>query len=463
MIGKPLEKLAGRGGMQRLLRGLPVAIVVAVYLLRASDGFVSDHATGDQRGYVGIAMKLERFGFREYNLFHISRADIDGGLEYVWSPERDGELLQAFRSEGIGFFAQPLFHSPPLFPYLLSWSHRAFGAGDGYKVLFPAAARRMDWKHRLEVQLYSSAVPLFFGVLLVVGTFLVAGMTRGYWVGVIAALLIAVSPAVLFASERLWQDVPLAALTTLTVLFLLRDLTFHEPGAFVLAAISYGLALLTKNTAVLLAPTLLVAMGCEAYRRRAGRRWLAEAVLRIGFFLLLVLILVFPWYYTAFSTWGTPFFNAGVKGISRVHDWWIFLKSRPWYTYLVSIPSMVPLYILGYYRVVTAFRHRGTPAEVLLAVWFLSFLVPLTILTHFSEQLGPDSRYLLPAYPPLAILAASEILRVKDSLAARVPLSVARWVVAGAILLCCAWCYRLSDLHYAQFPRIYHNFMNMPF
>jgi len=455
---------AGGRPSRPIHRALILAGIVMLYLLRASDTFVSDHATGDQRGYVGIAMKLQRSGFREYNLFHISRVAFPGGLEYVWSQERDGELIEALRSEGMGFLAHTLFHSPPLFPYLLCFSHRMFAPGIGYDVLFPAAARGLNMSERLKVQLYSSVVPLVFGVVLVVATFLLAQMICGYWTAVIAALLIACSPAVLFASERLWQDVPLAALVTLTMLFLLRHLESDDPGWFLLAVVSCSLALLAKNTTVLLAPAVVLAMAHRAYRRGGGvGKALRETALRAGAFLLLCSVLVFPWFFTAWRTWGTPFYNAGEEGISRVHYWFVFLKSRPWYTYAVTIPVMVPLFSFGYYRIVTMWRSRARFDEMLLGVWFLSFFVVLTLMTSFSEQLGPDSRYMLPAYPPLAILAAAQVLRVRDSLANRAPASVARWAVAGAILLSCAWSYRLSDLGYATFPRIYRNFMNMPF
>src|SRR5204863_1671388 len=106
----------------------------------------------------------------------------------------------------------------------------------------------------------------------------------------------------------------------------------------------------------------------------------------------------------------------------HVHPWWIFLKSRPWYTYLVSIPAMVPLYLLGFYGLATVGRWRARRAW-LLGVWFVSFLAVMMVVTRLSEQLGPDSRYLLPAYPPLAILTAAQILRLSN----RVPAPVARW------------------------------------
>ena len=64
MSAKPRSAITTGGSPPRPFhRGLTVAGVVALFLLHASDGFVSDHATGDQRAYVGIAMKLERAGF----------------------------------------------------------------------------------------------------------------------------------------------------------------------------------------------------------------------------------------------------------------------------------------------------------------------------------------------------------------------------------------------------------------
>jgi 4-amino-4-deoxy-L-arabinose transferase-like glycosyltransferase len=244
------------------------------------------------------------------------------------------------------------------------------------------------------------------------------------------------------------------------MLFLLRYLESDDLGSFVLAAVCYSLAALTKSTAALLAPTIGFAMVQRAYERGGGtRQALGAAAVRAGVFFLLCLILTFPWFYTAWRTWGTPFYNAGEEGISRVHTWWIFLKSRPWYTYPVSIPVMVPLYLLGFYGLATVVRRRAQRWEWLLAVWFLSFLVVMMVVTRLSEQLGPDSRYMLPAYPPLAILTAAQIQR----LSRRVPAPIARWTIAGALLLCGAWSFRLTDVRYAQFPGIYHNFLNMPF
>ena len=82
------------------------------------------------------------------------------------------------------------------------------------------------------------------------------------------------------------------------------------------------------------------------------------------------------------------------------------LKSRPWYTYLLSLPVMVPLFVLGFYRTAVVVWRLASSAESLLAFWFASFLLVLFLIIARAEQLGPDARYMLPALAPLAVLSA---------------------------------------------------------
>jgi 4-amino-4-deoxy-L-arabinose transferase-like glycosyltransferase len=459
-----MPNIAAPGKPSALLicKVLLIVFIVLIFIYRASDTLVSDHATGDQRPYLGIAMKLDRFGFREYNLYRINRIYSEGGVEYVYSGEDDGELLEDFRKEGIGFFGQPYYHTPPLISYLLLFSHRLFSPRQEYLILLPAAARQMGFAQRLKIQFYSSFVSVFFGVVLIVATFLLGRALFDYWTAAVAMLLIAVSPAVLLASERIWQDTPVAALIAITILFLLWYSRSKNATYFVLSAISYGCALLTKNTASLLAPTILLIVFYFSYRKDGFTKSVVPAAIKLAIFFLLVSIITLPWYYTAYSTWGTPFYNAGKAGISKVQRFYIFSESRPWYTYLISLPSMVPLYLFGYYRLINLLRSKVLPNELFLAVWFLTFFIVLTIITFLSEQLGPDSRYMLPAYPPLAILTALQLLSFKRWLESKLPLLVTRFALVAILVLSSTWSFTLSDPFYAEFPAVYKHFMNMP-
>jgi hypothetical protein len=214
----------------------------------------------------------------------------------------------------------------------------------------------------------------------------------------------------------------------------------------------------------LLAPVVVMAMGMGPHdpRREVGKM-LGKTAISAGIFFALVAILVFPWFLIAWRTWGTPFYNAGEAGITSVHSWFAFLNGRPWYTYLVSIPVMVPLYLLGFYRIITVWRSGARFGDVILAIWFLVFLVVVTVVAALSEQLGPDARYMLPAYPPLAILTAAQIGRLMDGQKGKVPGAVLRWGLVAALLMTCAWSFWLTEPSRMEFPRIYDNFMNVPF
>src|SRR5204863_15615 len=80
-------------------------------------------------------------------------------------------------------------------------------------------------------------------------------------------------------------------------------------------------------------------------QERGGGTWrIARAVtVRAVAFFLLCAVLVAPWFFIMLRTFGTPFYNAGEEGISRIHDWYAFLNGRPWYTYAAAIPIMMPL------------------------------------------------------------------------------------------------------------------------
>lgn len=441
--------------MGRLLLFLAVA---ALFLLRASDTLTADHSSGDQRAYVGVAMKLAHVGFSGYNLHHLERAFSRNGVTYELVPERQGELLTAYLDEGSGSYDQPLFHAPPLFAYLLQLSHRVAAPDARFFVLFPEAASRLSLRARIRAQLYVVAVPLLSGLLLAIVTFAIARSLFGYWTGLLAMALIAMSPAVLVASERIWADTLLAALVAGSFLFFLRHLQTRDARFLIAASIAFAGALLTKNTAILVAPALGISAlhYCWEETRRLGPT-LRQATVRLGGLLLLSGIIAFPWHYTVYQTWGVPMFDPIEPGAS---PWFAFVQMRPWYTYLVSIPAMVPLYLFGFYRIAVVLGRRIPTVERVLAVWFSSFLLVLMAIIARADVLGPDARYMLPAYPPLAILAAVQLLRAGEWLAARRSAQAAQLALLTAVVLGAAWAYRLSAPAYGQ--QMYTNFMHMP-
>jgi 4-amino-4-deoxy-L-arabinose transferase-like glycosyltransferase len=391
-------------------------------------------------------MKVAHLGFREYNLHHLGREFRADGVTYVLTPDRQGELLSAYIDEGNGSYDQPWFHAPPLFPYLIAFSHTLFSPEPDYHVLFPAAASQRSFGARLHSQFYVAAVPLLCGLLLVLSTFAIARQLFDYWTALMAMFLMAISPAVLLASQKIWADTLLASLVAASFLFFIRHLQTRAWSSLIAAAVCFAGALLTKNTAILVVPALGITAVHFCWCASAPlARTMRCATTRTASLLVLALVLTWPWYFSVYTIWGAPMHDPITAGSSA---WFTFLKSRPWYTYLVSIPAMVPLFSLGFLRCVTVFTQRVPNAERVLAVWFGSFLGVLMLIIAGAEQLGPDSRYMLPAYPPLAILSAIQLLRITKWLAERRSRPQAYLGLAAALLLCVAWSYRLSGLSY---------------
>ena len=80
---------------------------------------------------------------------------------------------------------------------------------------------------------------------------------------------------------------------------------------------------------------------------------------------------------------------------------------RPWYFYLLTLVVISPVYLLA-----GAAGWRRQPRDLAPALWFMSFWIAMTL---FGLQGGGyQTRYLAPAYPALALLAAEPIPRLRS-------------------------------------------------
>ena len=98
---------------------------------------------------------------------------------------------------------------------------RVCAADQPYAVLastFPAA-RLVSWKDRFLTQDYACVVPMLCGLLLVVCCFALGKLLFSDAVGLLAALLLSVSPAFIQASQRIWADTMLSLFVALAFLF----------------------------------------------------------------------------------------------------------------------------------------------------------------------------------------------------------------------------------------------------
>ncbi|HZT96110.1 MAG TPA: glycosyltransferase family 39 protein [Chloroflexota bacterium] len=155
----------------------------------------------------------------------------------------------ALMAHGYRLYTQIYNAQPPLFVAAILAAYRLLGEG--------------IWQARLAV--------LIFAVLALLGAFGIAGLARGTVAAGGAALVLAVSPEFLVYSHAVEEEVPMMALSGLSMAFLLLWLRQRKLGWSAASGLFFALAVLTKFFAfALLAPlgvTLLIVLWDARDRR----------------------------------------------------------------------------------------------------------------------------------------------------------------------------------------------------
>ncbi|NIO71640.1 MAG: hypothetical protein GTN71_22070, partial [Anaerolineae bacterium] len=240
---------------------------------------------------------------------------LDG--QSLWADEGNSVALAGRSLAEITYGAAYDIH-PPLYYYLLHFWVRPFGTSE-------FAVRSL------------SAV---IGILLVGLTFLIGRRLFDPWVGLVAAFLSAISPFQVYYSQEARMYILLAALSALSIYFLLRfmeaeaaDTGRQQPlslwaGFYILATVlalythySFPFVLLVENLVYALWLSAEARRGGGRGRRSAGRvgakrrietkRWgpVLRRALRWAALQLIIVIFFLPWLPTAYrqvTTWPAP-------------------------------------------------------------------------------------------------------------------------------------------------------------
>ena len=280
------------------------------------------------------------------------------------------------RYNGVKYFEKPPFHL-----WMTALAFEVFGVG--------------DWQARLWVGLS--------GALGLAATVLAARRVFGDRVALLTGLVLVATPAWFIASHFNSLDVGVAsalACATAALLVAQRAGTSarEERGWMWLAWIAMGVAVLSKGLIGIVLPGAAVL----AYAV-VGRDWAIFRRLHIVSGTIAMLAVVAPWFILISlrnPEFARFFFihEHWERYTSTVHHrggaWWYFVPQLilgflPW---LVLVPRMV--------RVVAADRHRpGFKPALFLAVWIV------VIFVFFSASHSKLPGYIIPLYPPLALLA----------------------------------------------------------
>jgi 4-amino-4-deoxy-L-arabinose transferase-like glycosyltransferase len=271
-----------------------------------------------------------------------------------------------------GTYDQPLFLRPPLFVYLLA----LFSA-------FHAAA----------------LLPILSGLGVLWATFAI-GKKLAFQenTALVACLVLSFCPILLFSSVRILIDGLLALLVSGTLLLFLTALEEEKKSLVIFSGVTFGLALLTKETAVLILPVL-------------SYLWFRKGPVtgKVRFFLYFwipALLICAPWFYYFHKVNGYFFAGSEISQENLEFPFVNMMVHRPWYFYFVHVALLSPIYVFGYFEIVERAKKKESLTEV---VWVLSYFVPLTFYGLMGQ--GYQTRYILPAMPGLALLTASGLSR----------------------------------------------------
>jgi 4-amino-4-deoxy-L-arabinose transferase-like glycosyltransferase len=302
-------------------------------------------------------LNLERFGFNSDEAVYAGQAAaLAGHQDYA-------QLFGVFRAH------------PLLVHFLVSLVYRVTGVND--------VAPRL--------------VNVAFGVGMVAAAGAIGTVVRGRLVGLLTMLFIAISAYSVIVSRQMLLDGPMAFFFSLTLLFL--ALYVRRPRSLTLyaAACSAGLAFLSKETAILLVPAVLVFF------------MLARDVpLKLRDFSVSALV-----YTLTIAPFPLSLLLTGGSRLAQEFFIWQVLR-RPNHDlgfYLTVIPSMgIPLVALAIVGLVMALRRRQG-----LDVLIVSLTV--VVVAFFEAWPVKGFQYLIPLATPVALLAADGLVWLSGFLA----------------------------------------------
>lgn len=407
--------------------------------------FKLPHDNGDQLFYLGLAMKLDKFGFAEYTLRGIDMKGNEAIFGLFSTEEQEGSLLKNLAHSGVTYYDEPLFHRSYGFPYALMFSHRIFARGQPYLALRTSARDQKGIVYSKSAentwfaQFYAAIVPFLFSILFVLATYLLAKRFFSEKVALISAFLIAISPIEILCAQKIWADTMLSFFVVLTVLLFFLAKERQNLLLCFAAGLACGIAVLVKQTGGFIIIAILV----FHFWQHKNDMFKLDKVGEIIFdrYLLIfglgALIIIFHWFYMITETYGHPLYSPPHPGLAQQGvGWWVALSRRPRFLYLITIPYMVPVFALVYFAIVISpfIRRFINEKKTFLIIWILTFLGMLMYLGATKEN-----RYMLPAYPAIAMLSADLLVKIESFVNNRLKRPYGLIVVIAVLIACAFW------------------------
>jgi 4-amino-4-deoxy-L-arabinose transferase-like glycosyltransferase len=325
------------------------------------------------------------------------------GLPYRYHPDEPQHVVEAARMLAERRLEPTIFNNPPLYKYLLMLVDAGFFVGSLLFGHYPTdfiASINFDPSPLYLLGRVTSAIA---GTLTVLVTYFFGKTAYNQRVGLLAAVSLAVAFLPVRESHYAVNDALLGLLVTTSLLGSMLVAQRGERRDYALGAIAVGLALATKYTAAFTVVTLMMGHFLAPDIRitslaKLKLKWLIGALFLVG----ASAILGSPYFLlkpgkvlhdisTSIYSYGQHNFEGWQ--IDTVSGYVFYLKSLWW----GLGPGLVALSVLG----IALALARRRKEDILL----LSF--PLLLYLFMGWQQMYFARFILPAIPPLLVLAAS--------------------------------------------------------
>ncbi|MFH0754516.1 MAG: glycosyltransferase family 39 protein [Candidatus Omnitrophota bacterium] len=246
---------------------------------------------------------------------------------------------------------------------------------------------------QVDIRWLIMGVNFVYAGILVISVYRIGKIVYGRPAGVLAGFLLLMFPFVFAHSRVLMLDFPLMAMVSLTVLMLLKTKHFSSWRHAVWLGMCASLAELTKETAVIfLVPPVMVYLVVSLFKGDTAKRLLNALLAAAVVGVMAGFIYFRPENRYAFSQ-----YFALAKEANNPSGWFYILNLENYLgVYLVWL--CCPWIVLA--------LLRWSKRSAVLLMWFL---VPLVIYSVVAAQYP---RYLLPAFPALALMIAGEMMLV---------------------------------------------------
>jgi len=265
------------------------------------------------------------------------------------------------------YLERPIFHHPPLFTWLLSSVYFLFGSS----------------------LLVGRFLSVIIGVALVYVTYRITLQVRGdERIALTSGFLLAVSPLHVLLSSLVLMDGLLTLFVSLFVLFTLQITKDGLRKKVIYAGLFLGLALLTKYSAILALPILVV----FAVTRRISPMQILT--------ILGVALALNSWW----LLWNLKEYS--ISFITNYGEYWQYPNVIvPFYAYFYFLPVVAPAAILGYLNIVNSIKKRELDSIGLASIVLAYFV-------FFSYLPLKEMRFIFPMLPSLIILGGLWLYKI---------------------------------------------------